>query len=74
VKVSGDQLNDVRKPVLSDWSDHIDRDLVVYVLTVALIGDFASLNAALVGTLGVHQRLIFLTFIGGLNVLLADYV
>jgi hypothetical protein len=64
----------VREPVLSYWSDHIDRDLVVYVLTVALIGNFASLNAALVSTLGVNQRLIFLTFIGGLNVLLADYV
>ena len=48
MEVAWDQLNDVREPVLANRCDNIDRDLIVNILAIALIGDLSLLNSALV--------------------------
>jgi hypothetical protein len=54
MKVSRDQLNDVRKPVLANGSNNFYWNLIVDILAIPLVGDLASLNSFLVCALRVH--------------------
>lgn len=74
MQVARNKFNDVRQPVLADWSNHVDRDLVLNVLAVALVRDFASLDPARVAVRGVHDGFVLFFLVGRLDVVLIDDV
>lgn len=74
MKVSWNQFNDVGEPVLADRSDNVHRNLIVNVLTVALVGNLAGLDSALVSTLRVHDGFILLASVCWLHIFITDYV
>ena len=67
MEVSWDQLDNMRQPVLSDWCDHIDRDLILNVLSVPRIRDLSGLDSSLVSSLWVDEGFVLLLLISWLD-------
>lgn len=68
MQITRNQLNDVRQPVLSNRRNHVNRDLVFDVLTVAIVTHSACVNPARVSILRVHHGIVLLGFLCGLYV------
>ena len=72
VQITRDQLNDVSEPVLANRGNHVNRDLVLNVLSVAVVRDAASVDAVRVSILWVHDSVILLSLISRLTFTLFD--
>jgi len=68
VQITRNQLDDVRQPVLSNWRNHVNRNLIFDVLTVAIVTHSACVNPSRVGILRVHHSIVLFGFLCGLHV------
>ena len=74
MQVSRDKLNDMGEPILADGGDNVDRDLILDVLPVAVVGDLASGDFAEVRVVWVHNCFILLCFVCRFGVSVVDDV
>ena len=74
VKVARDQLNDMGEPVLTDGGDHVDLDLILDVLAVAVERNLASLDVRVTEGLVVDHCLVLLLLTSGVDVVFVDNV
>ena len=70
MQVTGNQLNDVGEPVLTDGCDDVDGDLLLDVLSVAGERLASSLDSPRVGVGWLHDRVILFKLISRLSIML----
>lgn len=68
MKVTGDKLDDVSEPVLSDGSYHVNTDFVLNILAVAVVGHAACIDTTGVSVLGIDDSIVLFSFVSRLEV------
>jgi hypothetical protein len=74
MKITGDELDNVGQPVLSDGSDHIDTDFVLNILAVAVVRHTAGVDTTGVSVLRVDDSIVLFGFVSGLKIAFTDNI
>ena len=74
MKIAGDKLDYMGKPVLSDGSNHVNTDFVFNILAITVVGHTAGVDTTGVSVLRVNDSIILFSFISGLEIAFTDDV
>ena len=74
MQITRNQLDYVSQPVLSNGRNHVNRDLVFDILTVAIVTHSASVDPSRVSILRMHHRIVLFCLVCGLHVCLFSNV